>query len=417
MPNTLLTPVEVTRESLVILHTMTTFIAGINREYSKQFGQAGAKIGSTINVRLPNRYYVSDGAALDPQNTAETYVPLTLNHQWHVDMQFTTMELTLSLDDFSKRIIAPAIRKLTTYIDWTGLAQVLNIYNNVGTAGTTPGTTSVLTTLGNTGSPQIYLNAGALLDAFAAPDDGMRQIVITPIANSISVAGLSGLFNAQEIISEQYKKGVLVPSLGFRFYRDQNINYLTTGTHAISGSTPTVNAANQTGASLTTAGWTDGTTQMTVGETFTIAGVYSCNPENQQSTGLLANFTVTAAVASGGGVATIAISPSIIVAAANVANGTVMQSPALNATITFTSGAASTAYPVMIANHRDAFTLGTADLEMPDGVHFAGRENFEGVSMRLVRQYLINSDQIPCRVDVLGGFTTLRPELGVRILG
>ena len=417
MPNTILTPVEVTRESLVILHTMTTFIAGINREYSKQFAQTGAKIGSTINIRLPNRYYVGDGAALDPQATSETYVPLTLNHQWHTDMAFTTMELTLSLDDFSKRIIAPAIRKLVTYIDWTGLAQVLNIYNNVGTPGTTPGTTSALTTLASPASPQIFLNAGAYLDAFAAPDDGMRQIVITPIANAQSVAGLSGLFNAQEVIGEQYKKGVMVPSLGFRFYRDQNINYLTTGTHAISGATPTVNAANQTGASLTTAGWTDGTTQMTVGETFTIQGVYSVNPENQQSTGLLANFTVTSAVASSGGVATIGISPSIIAIGANVANGTVTASPALNATIAFTSGAANTAFPLMIANHRDAFTLGTADLEMPEGVHFAGRENFEGISMRLVRQYLINSDQIPCRVDVLGGLATLRPELGVRILG
>jgi hypothetical protein len=70
-----------------------------------------------------------------------------------------------------------------------------------------------------------------------------------------------------------------------------------------------------------------------------------------------------------------------------------------------------------LAYHKDAFTLATADLILPEGVHFAARETYDGISMRIIRQYDINNDNMPCRIDILGGWKTLRPEFACRIAG
>ena len=67
--------------------------------------------------------------------------------------------------------------------------------------------------------------------------------------------------------------------------------------------------------------------------------------------------------------------------------------------------------------HKDAFTLVTADLVMPRGVDFAAREVYDGISCRIVRAYDINNDNLPCRIDVLYGWTTLYPQFACRLIG
>ena len=418
MSQVLLTDAKITKETLMILHNNLKFTQCAYRGYDKNFAVAGAKIGSVINIRLPNQYYVSDGAALDVQLQNEQYTSLTLNHQWHTDMAFSTSELTLSIDEFADRYIKPATAKICSVIDYQGLAYVKKAYSQVGYPGATPGydNTGTYTDLRTSKSPSVFLNAGAILDYFGVPRDKNRYIVLDPIANATSVAGLSGLYNPTNAISDQYHSGQMSDALGFMFYADQNVNKLTTGTHA-GYATAKVYGASQTGASLSTYGWTASSKVLTAGEIIQLASVYSVNPENQQSTGQLANFTVLADVTSDtSGYATITISPSIVVASTLVGNGTVTAAPAADAAITV-FGSASTAYPMNVAFHRDAFVLGTADLEMPEGVHFKGREVHEGISLRIIRQYMINSDQIPCRIDVLGGWTCQRPELTCRIWG
>jgi hypothetical protein len=123
--------------------------------------------------------------------------------------------------------------------------------------------------------------------------------------------------------------------------------------------------------------------------------------------------TSTTAVATGGGTA-VTVSPAII-------TGGQFQ----NVTITTTSATAvvtpfnntGTVSPQNIVMHKNAFTLATADLELPDGVVFAGRASDKelGLSMRVVRQYTINNDSIPTRVDVLYGWAPLYPELACRV--
>lgn len=411
--NTLLTPVQITRKALAILHNNLVFAKGVNRQYSQEFGKVGAKIGSTVNVRKPNRYFVRTGPAANPQGTSETYVPLTLNTQWGVDVAFSSAELTLSLDDFADRILSPAMAKIAGTIDQTGLAQFSNVYNYVGTPGTTPGTSGGSATgLLQYNAPICYLNAGMMLDNNAAPRDAKRSVVLNPAAMAQSNSGLSGLFNSQQLVSEQYRSGLLGEALGFTFSMDQNVNTHTRGTASASIAVNTTNA----GAGETTIVTKTGTGTLTVGDVFTVANVYAVNPENQVSTGQLQQFVVTAAVTLTGTADSVSVQPPIVLAGTGVSNGTVSRVPTANDNITVI-GAASTVTPQNLAYHQDAFTFATADLEIPQGVDFAARESYDGVSMRIVRAYDVSSDQFICRLDVLGGWATLRPELACRIAG
>ena len=411
MSNTLITPTALTREALRVLHNNLVFAKGVNRQYSKEFGVTGAKIGSSINIRKPNRYFVRTGAAMNVQNTAESYTSLALDTQWGVDISFSSAELTLSLDDFSKRILTPAMARIASKIDETGMGLYTDVYNIVGTFATTPGSASGGTGLLKYTVPGIYLNAGMILDHSACPRDDNRRVILGPAAMASSVDGLSGLYNPQGRISDQYKKGLLGQALGFEFAMDQNVATHTNGTRAIS-SEITVQATWSSGSNLSLTG---GTATIKKGDVLTIANVYMVNPENGQSTGVLQPFVVTADVTMSG-TTTVGVSPTPKLASSTVADGNINRVPtASDAVVWF--GATGSSGPQNIAYHQDAFTLGTADLELPKGVDFAAREVYDGISMRIVRAYDVNNDQFPCRIDVLGGWKTLRPELACRITG
>ena len=417
------------------------FAKGVNRQYSDQFAITGAKIGASINIRLPNKYFVRKGAALQAQNTQENTTTLTLTTQYGVDVNFSTAELTLSLDDFSQLILTPAMARLTSQIDQDGLQQALNVYNVVGTPGTTPGAAQAGTagTFTDNLVPQIYLNAGVWMTNNATPRDSSRRVIVNPKAMASSVSALTGLWQDSQLIAEQYRKGVLGVAVGFEFAEDQNVYSMLLGAH---GGTPVVNNAipggPQSGAYLYTSGWTPNTQVLLPGEIFTIGtGVtpastcYSLNPENQASVGSPQSFvvtgyyvgpsgavTLTPVTSDASGNATIPIYPSIVLAGAQVANANVDKLPINNTALTFLTGTtASAVYPQNLAYHQDAFTLGTADLELPGGLDFGARETYDGISMRIIRQYDINGDQLPCRIDVLAGWATLRPEFATRITG
>lgn len=437
MANTLITPSEIAKESLAILHTNNVFVKGIDKQYSKEFAVSGGKIGSTINVREPSRGTIRKSARMGATNTAETYVPLTITTQWGSDVSFSTAELTLSLDDFSKRILAPRVARLASQLDLDGMQGMVTgsydpgdgitpvirpVYNCVGTPGTTPGTGGGSATgLQQYNAPIVYLNAGMMLDNFATPRDDNRSIVMNPAAHASSVSGLSGLFQDQGSIAEQYRKGIIGHALGFQFAMDQNVYALTTGTRTGSF---TLQAALVDGTA--TAVLQTGTGTIVAGDKFTVEGVYSVNPETQQSTGQLQQFVVTAAVTAAGTADTVSIAPTPILTGTGVANGTVTTTNGLftgsstgggaSSPVTFI-GAASTITPCNLAYHKDAFTLGTADLEIPGGVDFAARESYDGISMRIIRAYDVGNDQLPCRIDILGGFAALRRELACVIAG
>lgn len=400
--NTLLTISLITREALRVLENNLTFTKLVNRQYDDRFGVEGAKIGTTLNVRKPPRYLGRVGQAIQIENATETSVPVTLNTQRGVDIQFSSQDLALSIDDFSDRFIKPAIASIANAIDNDGLSQYTAIWNAVGTPGTTPNT--LLT----------YLNAGVLLNNNATPLDGERYLVISAQMQATIVDALKGLFQASSQIAEQYRKGEMGLSIGFEWYMDQNVNTFTTGAQ---GGVPKVSNAGQTGSTLATQGWTaSANPRLGVGDIFTIAGVNMVNPQNRNSVAALQQFVVTAAFSSAAdGTGNISISPPITPAGAFQ---TVDSSPAGGAVITVL-GAASTQSPQGLAFHKDWLTLACADLPLPGGVDMAARvaDRQLGMSIRLVRAYNISTDQFPCRLDILYGWAPLRPETACRVCG
>ena len=401
MANTYLTISMITREALRVLSNNLAFTRGATTEYNDKFGVEGAKIGTTVNVRKPPRYVGRTGTAISIENATETQVAVTLDTQFGVDLSFSSADLKLSIDDFSKRFIRPAIATIANKIDNDGLKLYKKVYNTVGAQGTVPN--ALLT----------YLNAGVKLDDEATPMDGQRNLVITPQMQATIVDALKGLFQSATAIADQYRSGQMGVAAGFNWFMDQNCATHTIGAH---GGTPLVNGASQTGASLVTDGWTASTAVLKEGDVITLAGVNAVNPQSRESTGVLRQFVVTANVTSdGSGNATIAISPSITT---GTGFQTVTGSAADNAAITV-SGTASATARIGLAHHPDAFTLVTADLPVPNGTDMAARANApdSGLSIRLVRDYDITTDLFPCRLDVLYGWAALRPELAVRVWG
>jgi len=412
MSNQLLTISMITNEALRVLTNSLVFTRSISRQYDDKFAIEGAKIGTTINLRKPPRYVGRTGPALQIESSVETYVPLTLGTQFGVDMAFTTQDLSLNISDFSDRFIKPAVAAVANKIDYDGLQQFVNVYNLVGTPGVLSGTPSQSQSL------QTILAARARLNQEAAPVDELRHIVVDPQTEVGLVSGLTNLFNPQTTISEIFKKGAMGDStLGFNFAMDQNVANFTTGTSTAF----TVSA--QTGGSVQTNAQTPFTLgisslsgTLTAGTVFTIPNVYAVNPQSRQSTGALRNFVVTAAAGAGATSLTVFPTPVFYGQFQNVTSTTGTIPTGTASIISGNSGTAAT-YAQSLAYHRDAFALGTADLLLPQGVDMAGRASADGLSIRLVRQYDINSDQLPTRLDVLYGFSTIYPELATRITG
>ncbi len=411
MSNTLLTISKITNEALMVLENELTFTSEVDRNYDDQFAVVGAKIGNTLNVRRPGRFIGTTGPALNVEDFNETSVPVTLSTQFHVDTQFTTQDLALSLDMFSDRVLKPAIAAIANKIDYDGLTMAKNnTANIVGTAGTPP--TGLIT----------YLTAGAYLDSEGAPRDGRRSCIIEPFTSATIVDSLKGLFVPSDVIGKQYSKGLMGrDSAGMNWKMDQNVVPQTFGSY--SGKTLTTNTATFTG-SLST-GWAQTSTitltasaALTInqGDVIQIAGVYAVNPQNRQAYGSnkLRNFVVTATTAVGTGGTAVTVSPAIITGG-QFQNVVVSSTSATAAVTPFNN--TGTVSPQNIIMHRNAFTLATADLELPDGVHFAGRASDKdlGLSIRVVRQYTINNDSIPTRLDVLYGWAPLYPELACRV--
>ena len=396
MANTILTPSMITREALRILHQKLNFIGNINRQYDDSFAQSGAKIGDTLRVRLPNQYTVRTGKTLSTQDTTENSVSLTVSTQKGVDVNFSSAELTLSLDDFSSRILEPAMAVLAANIEadaFTMIADVYNTVNNVGSAIT---------------FKNVMQSRKALNDNLA-PLDNNRSIILNTQDQVDLIDSLKGLFQDSTAISKQYRDGMMGRTGGFDFYENTLIPTATTGTAAASTGYTVNGAVTANGSSSVVVA--TGTTTFKKGDVITFSGCNRVHPETKADTGSLQQFVVTADYAGGAG--TLQIAPAIYtsggmqnVLATGIANG---------ATVAKVGGA-SAVYKPSLAFHKDAFTFATADLIMPKGVDFSAREVYDGISMRVVRMYDINNDNLPCRIDVLYGYKTLRAQLAARIL-
>jgi len=333
---------------------------------------------------------------LSTQDTSETSTTLQIATQKGVDLTFSSAELTLSLDDFSSRILEPAMSVLAANIE----ADALNMYKDV------------YQIVDNDGSAISFLNimqGRKLLNDSLAPMDNNRTALLSTDHTAKLVDALKGLFQDSNAIKQQYKEGMMGRTGGFDFYENTLLANHLTGT-APKTTTYTVNGAVTTNGSTAVTVAT-GTATFKAGDIFTVAGCFRVHPETKVSTGVLQQFVVAADYAGGAGSLTFA--PAIYtsggrqnVVAAGMANS--------SAIVKVGAGNAELLTPSMVF-HRDAFAFATADLVMPKGVDFAAREVYDGISLRTVRQYAISSDTMPCRIDVLYGYKTIRAQLAARI--
>jgi hypothetical protein len=441
----------ITNEALVVLENELVIANRVERQYSNEFAQTGAKIGNTVSIRRPPRYIGTYGAPLAVEDTNETYCQVALNYQFHVDVQFNSQDLALSMDMFKKRVLRPQIATVANRIDSdTAQYAYLNTATTLGQFGVAPA------------SFKLFSDANAYLIAESCPTEGEKNAVLDPISNSALTDAVKGLFNPQAQIGEFIEKGLVARQFGgLDFWVDQNIPVMTTGAQ---GGTPTVTATPSGTALLTTGwaqsgtlstgGWTASTGVIKVGDTIQLGGVYPVNPQNRLQYGkALKQFVV---LPPGGFVAPPngAAQPGLTFGAAALTNGTfnpttgvytsgsgglltltigdcvisagqfqnVTAAPAASAAITVNGGTgnASTVSPQGLVFHKYAFALAFADLPLPMGVEMAVRaydDEDVGMSIRCVTQYTINNDSEPTRADVLYGPASLYRSLGIRIAG
>lgn len=409
MANSLITPSWVLKEVGRAYVNSVKFIQNI-RQYSNQYEFGGAKVGNTIQYRLPQRWVVADGQALQEQPILDRTVPIALTNQKHVDFAWSSSQATTEIEDVRKRYTNPAGSSLANVADaFTFAATFKDIWNSVGTPGTTPNATLT------------YLQAGVKLADNSAPDDGLIG-VLDPMAMATIANTSSTLFNPPSTIAGNYRKGQFGGmQLGFEeWYRDQNRPVHTTGT--FTASTPTVTGANQTGSSILTGSWAAGATFLKKGDILTFAGVFGVNPLSYVSTGRLQQFVLTADATDAAGVITFQLSPPIITSGPLQS---VTNSPANLAAITVWSAnpvggvLATTAAPQSIMFYPEAFAFVTADLDMPIGGADSSRisSSAANLSLRMARQWDVRTDQNITRIDMLIGAATVRPEWAVRVQG
>lgn len=411
--NNILTPTMITRRALMILHQKLNFCGNVNTQYDDRFAQTGAKIGTSLNIRMPSKYTVRTGATLSTQDHTERSTPLTVNSQYGVDVSFTSVELTMELDDFSERIIEPAMAQLAAKIEGDCFADAYKLVSNYTNA-----TTNGLLTYKRfqQGGKNITNQLGPL---------SSRSACLSPESTVEFNDAVKGLFHQSNQIAKQYREGQMGRTGGFDVYENTLVPSHTTGTFA--GTPLTDGTALGTGTTtqntwvsqtdLSIDGATSGTTLL-AGDIITLDGVYDVHPETKTGRGQLKTFVVQSDVTltTQATAYTVTVKPGLIYGSGNAyqncALSGVSDTDGLTATLI---GNTNSAFGQDIQFHRDAFVFATADLEDVSRYGAWGaRAQKDGISMRIARQYDITNDAVPARIDVLFGFAGLYPELANR---
>lgn len=397
MPNTLLSPTIITREALRILHANLNFVSNINKQYDNQFANSGAspsgKIGPSLTIRMPNQYTVRTGAALSTQDTTETSQVLTVSTQKGVDTVFSSQDLTLTIDEFSQRYLKPAMAVLATNIEADALSMVLDVYNAVD----------------DNANPLSYKDIALgrkLLQQYLAPDDGERVGVMNSGHVVSFLDAIKGFFNPQESVSRPYLLGKIGKVNGINTYENTVLNPFQSGSAAAAtGYTATLTSGSATAVMAV------GATTFKKGDIVTFSTVNAVDPETKVSRGFLQQFLVTADYAGGAGNMSISPTPVTAGATQNVTN------VGAGLTVAKVGGGANALYSQSVLFHPEAFTFVTADLiDVSKFGAWGARQVMDGISMRIARQYDISTDTIPCRIDVLYGYKTLRPQFAARVI-
>lgn len=411
MANALLSPKVYANVGLKLLKNSVVLPKLVSTEFKDEF----KKIGSTVYAKRDPEFTVREGRVADVQDVVEGEVAVTIDKQRGVDVQFTSVEETLTLDSLMKsKTMKSAMTQLAQTIDQDLHAETKKFFNWVGTPGQAINSYSDLT------------KAPQRLDEMAVETDA-RKGILHPSDAWALLGSLSGL-NAQEKEARDALTRAKLPLLGnIDWYNTQNAGSVTTGDR----SGGAIDAANQnvTYASVKDGNWTQELAVKTLGnaktvkagEVFTIADVYAINPRSKVAHSYLQQFTVIEdATADGTGDATLTISPPIITSGAFQ---TVSAAPALSAAIVWMGDATATntddtTYNFSSVFRKEAIALVSAKLIMP----YSGEADYStdpdtGLTVRYWRSSDSTNDTHLHRFDVLYGTKMVDPRRGTRLSG
>lgn len=416
MANTLSVIDMVAREALRIAHEKLSFIGTIDRSYDSSYAKSGAKIGDTLRVRNPNQYIRRKGSrVMDVQDQAESTQNVTVATQDGVDMKFNSAELSLSIDELSRRYIEPATSVLVSGIEGDVLSGVTKeVYQNTGT------TTEVV---GATDLDAISQARAKLNQQLAPKDDGNRCIQLDSVTMAAIVNGQRALFHDGKELSTLFREGYLGRFAGTNFYENDRTYAHTNSSDAdvawaVDDSTRLAAYTDATGLSVLNFD-AMGTVSATVGTTFTIADLYDCHPETKAKYAHLKQFTITAVGTLASNQQDITFSPTIRAGGAKqncwISGGSGSIADLENNVTACYGAGGSLVYQSNLMYHKDAFTFVTADLPIMDDAIRCVRRMQDGLSIRVWQGSDIRNDELLLRMDILYGYKTLRPEWACRV--
>lgn len=416
MSNSLLTAQWVARKALVLMHAKSNFTGRCNRDYQSLLPGPiqGVILGQVLSIRLPFQYTLRTGAAMSAQNSVQRYAQLTVGTQNGVDVNFTSVERAMQLNNFEEQVLTPAMARLSAGIETNTTALTNQVPKFVGSYSTTVTYSTVLL-------------AERFLTETLAPEDDKRTLSASPQSSYYFILDNKAAFNPQSEISDQWLEGVIADkTAGFVAFRNTKMPTHTIGT--ITGSTPTVSGAGQsnTGAgnafsstfTLVTSGWASNTTTLNAGDVFTISGVNDVDPESKISLGRLKQFVVTSTVSDTAGAISVVISPSII---SGGAYQNVDSVPGAGASIVVMGGTPANVSGQLVkqslAWYRDAIVFANPPmLDLSPIVKMTAAESFEGYNIRFAQQWDPNNDLLPARLDTISGAVLAYPEMAVRTI-
>lgn len=402
--NTFITPTWVTKDVAMFWKNSIKLVGKFDRQWNKEWAKSASKLGDTIQVRIPQRFIVNEGQALIIQSILNQTVPLSINHQYQVGMEWSSADSALRVEEVQKRYTKPAGYALANKADVQAGAEVYkSVYYSIGAPGVP---------LNNN---LTWTDGVALLRAVGVPEE-LCAVTDTRTQSAITNANVA-LFGPRPVIDKAFRESKFAEqALGIDdWYYDPNMPTHTTG--SFTASTPAVLGGSQSGSTLSTDGW--GTFALVKGDVFTLDGVYAVNPVSYVDTGFLQQFTLTADVA-GSTTATLTFSPPLI---ATGQLQTVTNLPADNAAITFLGSTGSIGGTMTATRSKqslvfqpDAFAFAMVDL--PDNLPGANAKTVSDaearVSLRWVEQYQASTDQLPRRCDMLVGVAPIIPSFALR---
>lgn len=401
MPNSFVTPKKIAVESLPILENNLVLSKIVYRDLDSQF----ANTGDTITVRKP-AVFVGENfdTSINVQGVQEGSVSVKLDKIATVDVEVTSKELTLDVEDFNEQITKPAMAALAQKID-TELASIVgDLAGRYGTPGTTPNSlrdiAQVKKILDNQKVPlqdrYLVVNPDAaaefeILDAFSnftvtGDTDGLREA-------SLGRKLLFDIHMSQNIASDTYAYPAsgFVEAQFFNQYTDIKLNGYSNGKPHLASVTASATIQSEVGA--TAKAFIPG------GSKFICNGViYTVNSdthvESLDTVGFEQEFFLDVTPAMNYPMEMLPLDVTFI----NNVYG--VESEVHNA-----------------AFHRNALCLASRPLAPAQGVESSTAALDNGLSVRVTIGYNQVTKKQTISFDCLYGVAVLYPELGAVLLG